>query len=411
MKKVIVLFNGHSSASPLKINASSRNTCEIIFLVNNKNFYEENLFRYVRNKTVFLDFSDNQGLIKLINEIKPDGIITFCEEALDIWVWLSNFYKLKGNSEETIINIINKFKQRTLLNKVKELNVNHMELCTVEIEDLKESNFPVIVKPIRGFGSKEVFKVDSKYELNKCIKNLSSDQSFYIEEFLKGKPMFSNSLIGDYVSVESISNSSIHTPVAITLKLSQNQNFAETGMFVCDCIDKNLEKEIKKVAVKALEALSFENGVTHTEIKLTNDGPKIIEVNARLGGYVGDLVKKKYGIDLINIALQLSFKNDIEYKKNNQAGIFYQKFIIPELLEDSMLVKVLGVDRSTLNEISGNLIYEKIKDDKSIIKKEDRTQRIVGIAYGQCAEFSSFLEEIETIETTIKPLLKEKLIE
>jgi biotin carboxylase len=38
------------------------------------------------------------------------------------------------------------------------------------------------------------------------------------------------------------------------------------------------------VLQRAHDALAFTDGMTHTEFKLTPDGPKVVEVNARLGG-------------------------------------------------------------------------------------------------------------------------------
>ena len=44
------------------------------------------------------------------------------------------------------------------------------------------------------------------------------------------------------------------------------------------------------------------DGVCHTELKLTPAGPRIIEVNGRLGGYVHDVLKRACGLNMIRLA-------------------------------------------------------------------------------------------------------------
>ena len=53
--------------------------------------------------------------------------------------------------------------------------------------------------------------------------------------------------------------------------------------------------------------------VTHTEVKLTPHGPRIIEVNARPGGdYIPLLVKATTGYDLREVSLHLSSGSSLE---------------------------------------------------------------------------------------------------
>lgn len=49
------------------------------------------------------------------------------------------------------------------------------------------------------------------------------------------------------------------------------------------------------------KALSIESGPSHTEIMVTSEGPKIVEIGARLGGdfITSHLVKYATGIDII----------------------------------------------------------------------------------------------------------------
>ena len=49
------------------------------------------------------------------------------------------------------------------------------------------------------------------------------------------------------------------------------------------------------------------NGVFNVEFKMTPTGPKLIEINARMGGfYLRDWIKRIYGVDLMFCAMQIS---------------------------------------------------------------------------------------------------------
>ncbi|MET0416200.1 MAG: phosphoribosylglycinamide synthetase, partial [Actinoplanes sp.] len=67
------------------------------------------------------------------------------------------------------------------------------------------------------------------------------------------------------------------------------------------------DERLLEVVQSAHTALGFEHGVTHTEVRLTAQGPRIVEVNGRLGGdmitYVGLLAT---GIDLAVAAGRLA---------------------------------------------------------------------------------------------------------
>jgi biotin carboxylase len=61
----------------------------------------------------------------------------------------------------------------------------------------------------------------------------------------------------------------------------------------------------------ALDALGIEHGVSHVKMRLTADGPKIIEVNARLGGdLIPHLVDLATGVQLPLAAAALACGED-----------------------------------------------------------------------------------------------------
>lgn len=61
------------------------------------------------------------------------------------------------------------------------------------------------------------------------------------------------------------------------------------------------------MADRALAALHFDQGVSHTEIMLTSNGPVVIEVNARVGGALPYLFPHAGAGDLFLVAAHCAF--------------------------------------------------------------------------------------------------------
>jgi biotin carboxylase len=76
--------------------------------------------------------------------------------------------------------------------------------------------------------------------------------------------------------------------------------FAETWAALPSLMDPQKVSELETLAVDAVKALGFMNGVFHVELKYTSQGPRIIEVNARMGGGPTRMIHKlSFGIDLV----------------------------------------------------------------------------------------------------------------
>jgi biotin carboxylase len=68
------------------------------------------------------------------------------------------------------------------------------------------------------------------------------------------------------------------------------------------------ERELIDHAAACVLALGFRRGAFNVEVKRTSDGPRLIEVNGRLGGYsTTDIHHEVWGVDLVEQWLRASF--------------------------------------------------------------------------------------------------------
>ncbi|WP_199883428.1 ATP-grasp domain-containing protein [Streptomyces sp. CB01580] len=118
---------------------------------------------------------------------------------------------------------------------------------------------------------------------------------------------------------------------AITRKaLSAEPCFEEVG-HVVDANDELLDNDaVRFVATDALNAVGITHGVMHVEMRLTKDrGPRIIEINARLGGdLIPHLVYLATGVSLPQAAAALAIgaEPDLELTRRQAAAV---RFIYP----------------------------------------------------------------------------------
>lgn len=153
--------------------------------------------------------------------------------------------------------------------------------------------YPVVLKPRALAASLGVVRVDTPAEL-------AANFAFARDTTVPGAPSYDVSVLverfadGPEISVDSVVHAGRVTPMVLARKeLGYPPYFEEVGHLV-DAADPLLaDEELHAVLQRIHDALGFADGVTHAELRLTADGPMLIEVNARLGGdlipYVGTL--------------------------------------------------------------------------------------------------------------------------
>lgn len=256
-------------------------------------------------------------------EIGINGITTI---ATDICVptiaFVAENMKLVSNSYLSAIIATNKAKMRTAFEKA---NVNSPKSFCIENSDLFEAskfNYPLIVKPTDRSGSRGVSKVYNTSELKNAVERSlqeSLEKKVVIEEFIEGVE----------VSVESISWQGKHHILTITDKVTTGEPyFVELEHHQPSLLASEIQDEIKKETIKALNALEIQYGASHSEFKITAEGKVYaIEVGARMGGdFIGsDLVFLSTGYDFVKGVLEVALGefNKPIVSNNMFSGVFF----------------------------------------------------------------------------------------
>ncbi|MFE6840034.1 ATP-grasp domain-containing protein [Streptomyces sp. NPDC057705] len=90
---------------------------------------------------------------------------------------------------------------------------------------------------------------------------------------------------GPEISVDGAVHKGEYLPMFVARKHSSDQPYFEEVGHLVDAADPLLaDAELMGTLARAHQALGIEDGITHTELRLTPNGPLVIEVNGRLGG-------------------------------------------------------------------------------------------------------------------------------
>lgn len=196
--------------------------------------------------------------------------------------------------------------------RLKEHNVPIPDFYAVKSwEEFKAAserlNGECIVKPADNAGSRGVVLLDGAKkrdedalrEIYEYSRSNSRNSTVMVEEFMTGAE----------VSVEAMTVDGETTIITITDKfITPPPYFVELAHCEPSRLDGEVQEQIRAVTLQAVKAIGLVNGPSHTEIKVTPQGPKIVELAARLGGdfITSRLVPLSTGVDMVGASVELA---------------------------------------------------------------------------------------------------------
>ncbi|HVW17886.1 MAG TPA: hypothetical protein VHB30_06520, partial [Solirubrobacteraceae bacterium] len=168
--------------------------------------------------------------------------------------------------------------------------------------------YPAVLKPRQGQGSRNAFAVGDAADLRAALRDLGGarrDFAVIVEEYLPDRATSDPDFAG-YLSVESVVLDGAIHHVTSTGRFPPMAPFRETGFFIPSALPADVLAEVLAVVDAAIPALGIRRGALHTEVKLTPDGPRVIEVNGRLGGGVAGMLASVSDVNFFRLALDVA---------------------------------------------------------------------------------------------------------
>ncbi|KAF8057917.1 hypothetical protein HT031_005863 [Scenedesmus sp. PABB004] len=290
----------------------------------------------VAEEFVPLDFADagtvfDRALAALsaLREAKGrlDGVTTFNEFAVPLVARLAERLGLPGNPPAACDLARDKGATRRLMDAAGLPSPKHA-LITSEAELEAAAalvGFPAVIKPIAAAASMGVVRVDDLpalrakvADVQRQLARLFLDEHGHLREgedgaaldpaerakvsqFVSSTIMMEEYLDGDEVDCDLVFSGGECNYGAVTDNWpTVEPYFNETGSNCPSILPVAAQKELLDLAVASVQVLGFKLGVFHVELKMTSRGPRLIEVNARMGGGgVRDINLVVWGVDLV----------------------------------------------------------------------------------------------------------------
>jgi biotin carboxylase len=242
--------------------------------------------------------------------VRADGVLTFLEDCVREAARVAAALGLPGNPPEAVDAARSKVRTRELSARLglptpKAERVRSLDELFAAAASV---GFPAVVKPEFGAAAAGCVRVDSfeslpgVYKLVRAV--VTPDQmaifragsDLLLEQYLDGVEFDVDLVLQDGECV--FSSVSQNWPTA-------EPSFQETGLHLPPDHNSKAVRGLVDLAVRTVQSFGFRRGVLHVEGKCTSRGPRVIEVNARMGGTrIHQMVQAVWGVDLIEAQLR-----------------------------------------------------------------------------------------------------------
>ena len=236
------------------------------------------------------------------------GLLTWDETVLEATAQAAEKLGLPHMSAQAAARCRDKYATRTLLEQAGLASVRHRLVTSAQEAVLCAESFgyPVVVKPRALAGSLGVVRAEDGAAVRRAFAlaessrfaDLPTGHGVLVEEYLDGPE----------ISVDSVVFQGQVDCVHVARKrLGFEPYFEEVGHLVTEWSHEPWAQPVRELVAQAHRALSVTHGVTHAEIRLTREGPRLVELNGRLGGDLIPFISAMAtGIDLVAAAAELA---------------------------------------------------------------------------------------------------------
>lgn len=251
---------------------------------------------------------DIEAIVRVAQEYQPDGIMTLATDMpMRSIAAATQALGLPGITMESAVRSTDKIE---MIKAFKEHGVASpwfFEVSSaVELEKVRSKiSYPCIMKPADNSGSRGVTIINNPEELTYAYQ-------YSVKHSRNGKVIIEEYLQGDEVSVEVITYDGEPYVLQVTDKLTTGAPyFVEMGHSQPSKFVGEDFVRISELAKAAVKAVGIQNSPAHIEMMVTKDGPKMIELGARMGGdcITTHLVPLSTGIDMIKAAIDIALGN------------------------------------------------------------------------------------------------------
>jgi biotin carboxylase len=256
-----------------------------------------------------VDLKDRDGLLSLARECAGDGgldgVFTAGTDFSASVAWVAERMGLPGISYQTALRATDKrlMREAFALHGVPSPRFASWSGEGDPRDVLAAGlHFPLVVKPVDNMGARGVRRVDDPETMARACRDalpLSRSSRVIVEQYMEGRELSLDAVVyhGE-ISICGVADRHICFPPW----------FVEMGHTMPTDLDKATVRRIEAVFSAGIRALGIDNGAAKGDLKLTNEGPMVGEIAARLsGGYMsGWTFPYASGVEVTEAALKIA---------------------------------------------------------------------------------------------------------
>lgn len=266
-----------------------------------------------------IDIIDQEACLKYARFNHIDGVMT---AATDYGVlsaaYIAQQMNLPGLKYEVAKVIKNKYMVGCTLfnNNIDDISQYYEIKNISEVEEIgRKINFPVIVKPCDGSGSKAVIRVDN-------IDNIKHACEEAIRASLIGRALIQDFIEGKEYGVESfVYDRQVFVLGVMGKHMTSPPDYAELGHYMPSQLF--IEEKITEAAKNAIKALDINFGAVNMDVLVTKDNEIcIIDIGARMGGNLigSHIIPLGTGIDYMENLISASVGDSVDLRPKGFKG-------------------------------------------------------------------------------------------
>ena len=403
-----------TSSSPLELAAAVAGRWELVWVVEADRPELGPMGRLLPRLGTVVDVAGRspRAVAESLRDHQLGGVVAFTDSQLQVAALVADSLRLEGNPPDVVTALTDKGVQRRALGAAGIPVPAHVSLpagsSPSDIQALVGAlRYPVVVKPRRGSSSRGVSVVGGPDQLLAVLEpgagaDAVPDEDRLAEEWL-GDAAPPVAGLGNYVSVEAVAQRGMIVPLAITGKFPTTAPCRETGNFMPHPLTRSAAEQVLDLAVRSAAALGVRSGALHIEIKLTPEGPRIIEINGRVGGGGIDLLyEARHGRSLTEIAARVALgeRLDLQPESPDPSGGPYRfTYYAQPPVDATRVVALVGMDgAAALDGVTSVSVNRGVGD---IMDPTEGSQGYVASFVGT----ADTLEELACVPTTIEAVL------
>ncbi|XP_053387991.1 carnosine synthase 1-like [Mercenaria mercenaria] len=283
---------------------------------------------------IHYDFSDHKiddvhaaEIVSLIHGrgLKADGCLSFVDECAPLSALVNEKLGTKGPSFKAMMTANSKTRTQNVLSmrgadisqcpRTDIYSTKPVHLTTeMDCDKLPEGfRFPAVLKLDNGAFAIGACVVENSVELRRkyceITSTLRNDSDFPGIGLTHGNSMMTMEFYGgtEHIVDVIIYDSKLVAAFITDCGMARRPYFIATARRMPSFLSWDEQTRLIEAAYRCCLKIGLSDGTFNVEFKLTENGPKLLEINSRMGGYcLRDWLRKLYGIDIMLYSLMIA---------------------------------------------------------------------------------------------------------